>query len=262
MITTRTLLLTLLINLLAIIAFAQNNFQLAPVAQVEHPKLDEQFTQYQTLRLDQQAWYTYFLANEGPLHFTLQLGQESPLHLQLAPYELRAAHFQRFTETDRGVVSSPATRTSVYRGVVAAADQSQGEAIFTFDEQFVLGRWDDHGTTYFLKPLWRFVPEADPATYVVYRAEDAIIPDNFCGANVPAQMKEMDKPQAGIAKVGECLLTELALASDFELYQDFNNNATSVENFMLNNLANVQTNYDNEFADEILFDVVTTFIAT
>ena len=62
--------------------------------------------------------------------------------------------------------------------------------------------------------------------------------------------------------VGECLLVELALASDFELYQDFGNNATSVENFMLNNLANVQTDYDDEFADEIRFEVVTTYIAT
>ncbi|MEO0724788.1 MAG: PKD domain-containing protein, partial [Bacteroidota bacterium] len=181
--------------------------------------------------------------------------------------------FIRFTESETGRLdSSPATRTSVFRGSVRASDGTSGEAVFTFDEQFVLGRWDEEGITYFLEPLWRFVPDADHELYVVYKEEDAIMPLNYCGTEIPGREEDSEHDhnrahqrgfgQAPQRSVGECLLVELALASDFELYQDFNNNATSVENFMLNNLANVQTNYDDEFDDEILFEVVTTYIAT
>lgn len=53
---------------------------------------------------------------------------------------------------------------------------------------------------------------------------------------------------------------ELVLVFDFELYQDFGSNVISVENFMLNNLVNVQINYDDEFVDEIFFEVVIIFI--
>lgn len=254
------------------LSFSQTNFSLNSVRQVNHPKLDQQFSEYQTMRLDHQAFYQHYLANNGVINFGLQIDRRAPLQLSLAPYELRATDYQLQLQEESGRVSrsGPNTRTAVHRGSVANADGAMGEAVFTFDEQFVLGRWDQNGTTYFLEPLWRFVRDADRDLYVVYRQEDAIIPEDFCGTDVshghfgPAHLKEIAKPKAdGQEKiVGECLITEIALASDFELFVDLGSSATSVENFFFNNLANVQTNYDNEFDDEIVFEVVTTFIAT
>ena len=254
-------------------SYSQTNFTISSVRQVEHAKLDEQFREYQTVRLDHQAFYQFYRTNEGALEFGLQTDRRANLQMNLAPYELRSDNFRRFTADGGRVQDTPATRTSVFRGSVSMGGNSTGEAIFTFDEQFVLGRWDEGESTYFLEPLWRFVPGADRELYVIYEERAAIIPEGFCGANVPAQMEELEHRgdhdhdhdhahEQQNRSVGECLITELALASDFELYQDFGSNATSVENFMLNNLANVQTNYDDEFADEILFEVVTTFIAT
>lgn len=242
------------------LSFTQTNFTVSSVRQAQHPKLDEQFSAYQTVDLDYEAFFELYQTNAGLLQFSLQVDQRSPMQLNLAPYELRTDQYRLQTEREGRIGQAPAGPTSVFRGSVTQAGHTAGEAIFTFDEQFVLGRWDEAGTTYFLEPLWRFVPEADPNTYVIYREQDAIMPEDFCGAHVPAKVKELENSSQRL--VGECLLVELALASDFELYQDFGSNETSVENFMLNNLANVQTNYDNEFADEIRFEVVTTFIAT
>ncbi|MEM9259751.1 MAG: M12 family metallo-peptidase, partial [Bacteroidota bacterium] len=58
-----------------------------------------------------------------------------------------------------------------------------------------------------------------------------------------------------------CLTVELALASDFELFQQIGSVST-VENFMLGVLANTQTDYDDVFDDELALTVVTTYIAT
>ncbi|MEL6658060.1 MAG: hypothetical protein AAFR36_16495, partial [Bacteroidota bacterium] len=150
--------------------FNQTNFTLSTVRQVEHPKLDEQFTDYQTVQLNHEAFYRYFQETEGHMRFSIQTDDRSPLGLNLAPYELRGGAFIRFTESETGRLdSSPATRTSVFRGSVRASDGTSGEAVFTFDEQFVLGRWDEEGITYFLEPLWRFVPDADHELYVVYK---------------------------------------------------------------------------------------------
>lgn len=186
------------------LSFSQTNFSLNSVRQVNHPKLDQQFSDYQTMRLDHQAFYQHYLANNGVINFGLQIDRRAPLQLSLAPYELRATDYQLQLQEESGRVSrsGPNTRTAVHRGSVANADGAMGEAVFTFDEQFVLGRWDQNGTTYFLEPLWRFVRDADRDLYVVYRQEDAIIPEDFCGTDVshghfgPAHLKEIAKPKA------------------------------------------------------------------
>lgn len=254
------------------LSYSQTNFSLNSVRSVQHPKLDEQFTDYQTLRLDHEAVYQYFLASEGVLNFNLEIDQRSTLQLTVAPYEMRSTDYLLQLERGDRVTKSRASRTAVHRGTATLPDGTASEAIFTFDQQFILGSWQENGVIYFLEPLWRYVPDADPETYLVYGENDAIIPNGFCGADVHdhdhdhdhGHGREIEEPKPGGQEklVGECLLVELALASDFELYQDFGNNATSVENFMLNTLANVQTNYDDEFADELQFEVVTTFIAT
>ena len=98
--------------------FTQTNFTLSTVRQVEHPKLDEQFRDYQTVQLNHAAFYQYFQDTEGNMQFNLQTNHRSLLNLNLAPYELRGTDFIRFTDSDGRVRSSQATRTSVYRGSV------------------------------------------------------------------------------------------------------------------------------------------------
>ena len=135
-------------------------------------------------------------------------------------------------------------------------------ANFTIDENFVLGRWQEDDEAFHLEPLWLQVPNSPRNLYVIYRESDLITTDSrscmlvASGHTVP----EGDKVTEG--KMMGCLTVEIALAADLLLYQALNNNATSVENFMLGVLADVQTDYDDAFANELRYEVTSTYIAT
>lgn len=240
--------------------YAQTTVQLAPLPKADAPILAEQFKDYQTVTLDYEALYEMYLTSANEVKFSLTAEGKQELDFHLTAYDLRAKSYHLQTMVDGRVKQQAPGRTATFRGTVGLTNPA--EALFTFDENYVLGRWEEQGVTYYLEPLWRFEPQADRDHYLVYREQDAIIPAEYCATHIPAQVEKLEGKPVGPEKLGECLLVEIALASDFELFQDFSNNATSVENFMLNSLANVQTNYDNEFADEIQFEVVTTFIAT
>ncbi len=241
--------------------YAQTTVQLSPLPKADAPILAEQFKDYQTVELDFEALYEMYQTSANEVKFSLAAQGKQQLDFRLSAYDLRAAGYHLQTMVNGRVRQQTPLRTATFRGTVGLTNPQ--EALFTFDENYVLGRWEEQGVVYYMEPLWRFDPQADRHHYLVYREQDAIIPADYCATHIPAQVgKLQDKPAPGPEKLGECLLVEIALASDFELFQDFGSNATSVENFMLNNLANVQTNYDNEFADEIQFEVVTTFIAT
>ncbi|PSR11770.1 MAG: hypothetical protein C7N36_14880, partial [Bacteroidetes bacterium] len=242
--------------------WAQKSDPVALVPASTAVDLSAHFRSVSTVTFDYESLYQAYLQNEEQLSFSLATEGKGLLEFTLNPLELRSKSYVRQIWDGQTARRTPGTRTPVYRG--SSRQEPAAEAVFTFDEQFVLGRWENAGTVYLLEPLWLIDPLASRELYLLYREQDAILPPDFCATDLPAEATPRrqkalpDSPE----KVGECLLVELALASDFELYQDFGNNATSVENFMLNTLANVQTNYDNEFADEILFEVVTTFIAT
>jgi PKD repeat protein len=241
--------------------FAQTTVDLLPLPQADAPILSEQFKDYKTVSLDYEALYEMYRTSANDVKFSLTAAGKQPLKFSLTGYDLRSAGYELQTMIDGRMKGEAPTRTATFRGTVGETNPQ--EALFTFDENYVLGRWEENGAVYFIEPLWRFVPQADPSHYLVYREQDAIIPEEYCATHIPAQVERLQDRSSGPSRIaGECLLVEIALASDFELYQDFGSNETSVENFMLNSLANVQTNYDDEFADEIQFEVVTTFIAT
>ena len=69
-------------------------------------------------------------------------------------------------------------------------------------------------------------------------------------------------PQTAPQKsVGECYSVEVAFASDFALFQEFGSVA-AVETWVLGILNNVQSNFDDDFADEIQFQLVGQFVST
>ena len=61
--------------------------------------------------------------------------------------------------------------------------------------------------------------------------------------------------------VGECYTVEIAIASDFSMYNQFGSVA-GTESATLAILNNVQTNFDDDFDDEIQFQVTTQFVSS
>lgn len=180
-----------------------------------------------------------------------------PFHLEAL--DLRSADHQLKT-TETGKQSGTFTRKSAAQFCGRLDLSTGGKAVFTLDDNFVMGTWKNGNEVYHLEPLWRFWAEAPSTAYVLYTASSVPALPNGCG------VEDINNVSSGNVKVqravDECLEVEIALAADFEIFQALNSDAQSVENFMLNNLVNVQTNYDDEFDDELNFIVVATVIAT
>ena len=218
---------------------------------------------YRLVRVDVAALHRKWQRTPGLLNLTLR-GAGTELDLHLAPFDLRKPGHTLNVMTGAGATPVAPSRTATYRGNLTGG----GEAIFTFDEQFVLGTWEKDGRRMALQPLWRLWEEAPQDVYLLYDEADEHLPPGACGTDDDTHdVRGGDGgngPGSGGGKslVGDCFEVDIALVADTEMFNDFNQNATSVVNFMENVLANVRTVYDDEFADEVAYVVASTTVYT
>lgn len=253
------LLFTLCFFALGKTAFCQNATFLEPMNLTVPGDKMAAFSEYEIVSLEIEELLSLRPA-EKTASVNFRLGTASgSLPFQLTPLNLRSADYQLKTTARGKLASLPSRKVSdQFRGRLELP--TGGTAVFTLDDNFVLGTWKHGDEIYHLEPLWRFWAEAPNTAYVLYTASSVPALPNGCG------VEDVDNATTGEVNtqraIGECLEVEIALAADFEIYQALNSNAQSVENFMLNNLVNVQTNYDDEFDDELNYIVVATVIAT
>ncbi|OAV43815.1 M12 family metallo-peptidase [Lewinella sp. 4G2] len=248
-----------LVLLLPTLAFAQGRAFTFDATDVDATAaLEGKITDYEIVRLDVAGLYAAWNDTPGLLDFDLA-GTAGTVSLHLAPWELRTADYQVTLNGDARTPRPTALHSPVYRGNVTGG----GEAIVTFDRQFILGHYEVNGRRMALEPLWRLQDGADRDLYVLYDETKAVTGGtDVCETDVSGLVAE--KPTGDPTKkslVGGCLGVDIALVADTELYADFNDVA-SVENFMLGVLADVRTVYDDEFADEIQYLVTSTTIYT
>ena len=244
----------------ALHAQTKHTLQTSTYAPVSVPGFDR----FELVELDLTDWYTQWQSTGETLTFDLATpGGE--LSFDLVRTDLRApGRPLHVTGKDRAAGLVPRLPSAQFVGQANAA--GAGRAVFTIDQKFVMGSWTIDGLTYNLEPLWLHDATAPRSTYLLYRNEDAATLPNACGVTdagttPPGAHDHDDEPAAGGKSVGLCYEVQIALAADYEMYQLFNN-ATSTENFILNTLANVQGNYDDEFEDALTYIVTATEIAT
>ncbi|RME97466.1 MAG: hypothetical protein D6772_10375, partial [Bacteroidetes bacterium] len=226
--------------------------------------LNKQFTTYDIWQFtaeDLSALYTLSTARDA-VYFELGIpGQHQPTPFQLYPHDLRADDYRslRYRNGQTVVVpSGPVTNFQGYRDGKTAR-----RVHFTIDPAFLLASWMEEGQKRVVEPLWRIYPAAPRDLYVAYYTKDVRPIEDACGTHhLPAsKLGEKYAPTPPPLKMdGACLTVDIALASDWLMFQEFGS-AAAVESFMLGVLADVQTNYDDEFADELIYEVLTTFIS-
>ncbi|MEL7222525.1 MAG: M12 family metallo-peptidase, partial [Bacteroidota bacterium] len=245
--------------------YAQLQVSLKTITNTTNIDLRKHYKAHTLVRLDYEGLYQEHLQNEADIHFQLLGFANDNLAITISPKDMRGAKYIKQIGEGARSQRLGKSRTATYQGIVQG--DTGGNAYFTIDRQFLLANWEVAGEKYYLDPLWLIDPTADRDIYVLYREADAIIPNDFCAVDDPAKpavlhQSSHDDKKGGPEKAGECYTVEIALAADFELFQELGNNEASVENFMLNNLMDVQTDYDDAFADEIQFEVAATYIAT
>lgn len=103
----------------------------------------------------------------------------------------------------------------------------------------------------------------DKGELVLYDAKD-VIPDGIhtCGVDDMSYIEPDFEERIEERQVGQCLVVELAIASDASMYQKYGNSTTTVQNRNIAIINNVAFNYRHEFLENIEFQIVAQYVST
>ena len=247
-------------------------FQGEFVYNVHSERLSEQFKNYRVVELDALLLEQYLKQGDGNSPYRslrLDFGGEMSWQLVLLPKDIRSVDFELQVQTERGVAKTPKGENITYQGNLTSP--TTGLARLTINGHFIYGRVKTATEDWYIEPLKRFSPSAEDNQYLLYKASETKSNKKYkCAADDlqdhPRQMgmghlHHNDHDHTVNRAVGQCYTTEIAIAADFQMFNQFGN-TTDTENYMIGILNNVGTDYDDSFDDEIEFEIVTFFIST
>jgi PKD repeat protein len=258
---------TLVLLLLAIISFAQKkSFYGTPFeTRASHPALAQQFEAWDLYRMDVKA-VNSFVKNGGQyLDFQLQFGGQYAWDISMQPRDMRSPNFKLSLLTDKGV-EHPAVPSEVitFQGQLKGNEHSS--VSLTITDNLIYGFIKIGEEFYFVEPLRYFEPDQPEDLFVVYPASKVKPREgSTCGFDeMKKHMHQHGAPEKNTHNGGTaeammmgCKEIELAQASDLSM---FAKHGAAVGAHMLGVMLNVQTNYDDEFNDELQFAIVEQFI--
>lgn len=214
--------------------------------------LRKSFRNYEIISLPATNYYQN-LKSDKIHEFKLSLGNNAgKVSLKMwHDYAIQGDGVVRTSSNNKSIFSKPIT----LKGYNVATSKNTR---LTLNKDFIYGFVNTDKGTFYVEPLHYFVKGASKDQYVIYNAKDVIFSkENTCGAIESGE--HMDVPLTAQKMDGECLEIELAVASDYSMFQKYetiegvNNHNTGVMN-------NVQGNYDDEFADELQFVFVEQYV--
>lgn len=222
------------------------------IGQVRNQNLDKTFTDYAMVYLDAKGIKSQLSTDQRSTSLQL-LGYD----LQLSESNIISDHYILRVQGEDGLTAMASSKPRAMNGYTSQG----GRVSLTFNDHFVYGFIVDGNETFFIEPVAHF----DPA----YRNQDAYVLYNSKfikeGEAKRCGVKEMHDKTPAIEqeanRVGNCYEIEYAIANDFLMHQKYGS-ITAVENHAIGVTNNVQTNYDDEFADELLFNIVEQFVST
>ncbi|MFQ5446514.1 MAG: PKD domain-containing protein, partial [Saprospiraceae bacterium] len=256
------LLTTLSLLFFSAYIFAQNaTFKGQPLKQGNYPELNAQFNTYEVYQLET-GTFNSFVKNAGSsMEFTLKMGTHD-WNIWLTPRDIRSENYVRTVWTVDGKKTLPKGENITYRGML---QQPGGGAVaLTVDDDLIYGFVKTSGEMFFIEPVWYFVPGVAKSQFVVYAAS-AVKPrqDSRCGFDEMKKYMKIPAPDGSSGKAPSlqktgCKTVELAIASDKLMYNKYGS-VGAVEAHNIGVMNDVQTNYDNEFNDELHFEIVEQF---
>lgn len=230
-----------------------------------HKKLNDHLEHWEVYKIDAAALDGFVKKAGQSASFALELGGHD-WDIELQKRDLRSPGYISSTLGGDGVKT-----TSAFDGTMTYRGQMQGQSgwsvALTLNESFIYGYFVDGGETYFIEPLSYFLPGQPDDQYIVYAASAAKTDDSHkCGVEaMHEKMQELNPHEHGkdhgnsAEKMMGCVTVDLAIASDLSMFTALGS-VGGVNGFTFGVMNNVQTNYDNEFADEIQFSIVEQFV--
>ncbi len=221
--------------------------------------LDDIFHHYNVISIDLSPIHSQANKGDNDL-FRLKDGKGGYWEMYLYDSQIISSNYiSRFAD-GKGVHTGQRTTAIPMQGYLKGKPHSR--VSMTFNNDFIYGFVYDEGHYTFIEPLRHFYTKAEKNKFIIYTPDD--IKDDSprtCAVtdlyNKTRETESISTPRV----VGDCYIIDYAIANDFLMFQEYGSVAAT-ENHAIGVINNVQTNYDDEFADEIQFSVVEQFTAT
>lgn len=227
-------------------------------------ELDEVFSSYEIMKIDARSFYNTVKSSRNGSAVKLKINDNTEWNLILENSEIIDPSYYVTEATENGLVRKNGTTALPMNGYVVG--QPKSRVSLTFDKEFIYGFISLGSSTYFIEPLYHYVKGMQTDEFVIYSTKD-IIPGEEKKCGYDQYLKEKEKVKSNVKSnannrmPGQCIRVEIALAADFLMVQSYGN-ASAVQNHNIGVLNNVQTNYDDEFADELQFLLTEQWISS
>jgi PKD repeat protein len=239
-------------------------------------ELATHFYEYDIFTFDATALHQAMKADDNDMRLQLLFGDEL-FEMYLYPSNLRSPDYILRQAGDDGITQlTPDLEIRAYRGELIGAPG--GSVRLTMDEDYLYGTIQKGKTLYFIEPVNYFNKQAPANQFVLYKEADVIpYEGNFCGATELAKQQEKhkgfghdrlhgqdhdhDHDHSANRATGLCYEVDLAIASDGLMFNSYGS-IPAVENHNIAVMNNVAGNWDDEFADELVFVIVEQFVST
>lgn len=241
-------------SMFSLLSFSQNNIN-----------LNEKFKQYESVHIDTRSLYQDILDNRHGGHLTLKLNDKLSWDLSLENSNIVGKGYFLSEASENGIKITYGTTAIPMKGYIAG--QPNSSVSLTFNYGFIYGYIETDKDTYYIEPLRHYKMDAAEDSFIVYNIEDILTSKEFkCGYEF--YKLEMDKYRSdehrheqNHNRAGQCLVIDIDLAADYSMVQKYGS-VSGAENHNLGVLNNVQTNYDDEFPDELQFSLNEQWISS
>lgn len=226
--------------------------------------LSQKFTDYTIVDINSSEIYDGISIESRQNFIRIPLGEDGAWNLELQVNDIIS---DRYTlVSGEGTLGNPVKESRVIPMTGKLASIPNSSASLSFNKGFIYGYVQIGQSTYFIEPLYNYDKNTPKDKFIIYSSNDILPMEGLqCGYELyEAEMnkyRDRSKPEdTGTRMPGQCFEVEYAIAADWSMVTKYGS-ATGVENHVTGVVNNVQTNYDNEFADEIEFEIVTFWIS-
>ncbi len=226
--------------------------------------LNDKFSHYEILNIDSKNTYERIQNGTDLDDFEIDLQNGTTWKLQLKISKLLAPNYAVFTNDNEQIKSLKGTTAIPTVGKIKNLPNS--EVALTFNTHFVYGFIKIGFETYYIEPVHGLIATEPSDSFILYNAKDVINSKEFkCAYETDKEklheINRSTKRGSGNRLTGECIEIRYNIASDWSMRVKYGSN-TGVENHNIGVMNDVQTNYDNEFADEIQFTIMQQYITS
>jgi hypothetical protein len=229
---------------------------IASAQDIKNPFLDAQFKSYETVKVNTSDLLSSIQAQRSGTYQLTFMGW----NMQLTDSGILDERYQAVAYDGKSV--RPLEKTNI-KALQGYTDQG-GRVSITINDHFVQGFVQTGMYTFYFEPVYHFDKNAARDQIVIYNTKD-IIPgkEKNCGVTDSHQNARPDPRDnnTGERMPGGCYEVEYAIATDFSMFSHYGS-TTGVQNHNIAVTNDMQTNYNDEFADGIQFVIVQQFIVT